>query len=132
MNQKVELTKYIINKLNLISPNEKSFKSWIHVIWQNPRIKTKGGLRLTDRGFDLISKTDIKYFELLSPENNLPAHENKFILWLDNNFKSPFYITRTKIFVFDEWTAVQLVLFSGDILQYYNAQQKFLEKQDSN
>lgn len=128
MNQKVELTKYIINTLGLRSPNEKNFKSWLHIIWQNPRLKLKGGFRLTQQGFDLFSKSDIKCFEIKSEKDNF-IQDNKFILWLDNHFNSPFYITRNKIYVFDEHLAVQLVLFSGNIEDYYQAHLNFAEKQ---
>lgn len=131
MNNKVKITKYLIDNIKLNSPNEKNFKSWLHIIWQNPRLKDKGGLRLTPRGFELFSKSDIKYFEIKSEKDNF-IEDNKFILWLDNHFCSPFFITRNKIYVFDEHTAVQLVLFSGNIRKYYNAHLNFLKKQNVN
>lgn len=126
MNKKIALTKYIINELNLISKSEKHFKSWIHTIWQNPRFKNKGGLRLTKKGFELFFKSNIKYFEIKSEEYNL-IQDNKFILWLDHHFDFPFYIATQKIFVFDEHTAVQLVLFSGNIQNYYKAHKSFIK-----
>lgn len=128
MHPKIEITKYIIDNLKLNSPNEKNFKSWLHVIWQNPRLKPKGGFRLTQRGFELFSKSDIKYFEIKSDQDNF-IQDNKFLLWLDNHFDSPFFITRYKIYVFNEHTAVQLVLFSGNIKNYYQAHLHFAEKQ---
>lgn len=131
MNQKFELTKYLIQKLNLISPSEKSFKAWIHIIWQNPRIKEKGGFRLTQRGFDLFSKAEVKYFEVILDNTEL-HFDNKFILWLDNTFNCPFYFTKQKIYFFNEQPAVQLVLFSGNLQKYYQAHQRFAEKQLDN
>ncbi len=128
MNQKVELTKYLIEKLNLISPSEKSFKAWIHSIWQNPRLKNNGGFRLTSKGFELFSKADIKFFEVLLDKTEL-NFDNKFILWLDNTFNCPFYITKQKVYFFSERPAVQLVLFSGNLQKYYQAHQRFAEKQ---
>lgn len=127
-NQKIEITNHLISKLELISPNEKSFKSWVHKIWQNPRSKDRGGNRLTLDGFLLMKKAEIKYFEV---RFNKPYVEvdNKFILWLDQTFNCPFYIDRKKIYFFNERPAVQLVLFSGDIQRYYKSHQEFSEKQ---
>jgi len=127
MTQKVEITKYIIEKLNLKSSNERSFKAWIQTIWKNPRNKSHGGLRLTERGFELLSKSDIKFYEIIL-ENNDFIYDNKFILWLDNTFDCPFYIGNKKIFFFNERPAVQLVLFSGNLQKYYQAHQNFSEK----
>ncbi len=64
MNQKTKITQYVIEKLNLKAPTDKSFKDWIHAIWQNPRQKNHGGLRLTPRGFEILSKADIKFYEV--------------------------------------------------------------------
>jgi len=127
MNQKVKITNYVIEKLCLKSPNEKSFKSWIHILWQNPRFKEKGGLRLTLRGFELLSTAEIKYYEVHLEENSLII-DNKFILWLDNTFDCPFFISRNKIYFFNEKPAVQLVLFSGNLQNYYLAHQNFNKK----
>jgi len=127
MNRKVEITNYIIKQLNLISPNEKSFKSWLYKIWQNPRMKDRGGLRLTLDGFDLFCKADIKYFEVQIEDPDFSI-ENKFILWLDRMFDCPFYITRRKIYFFDKNPAVQLILFSGNIQKFYQAYQRSQEK----
>lgn len=130
MNQKVEITKYVINKLGLISPSEKSFKAWIHTIWQNPRLSKNNGYRLTQRGFDLLIKSEIKHYEVRL-ENEAIYFENKFILWLDNKFKSPFFLTKEKIYFFNEKPAVQLVLFSGDLQKLYSADIRFAEKQQA-
>lgn len=127
MNQKVEITKYVIKKLNLISPNEKSFRQWIHAIWQNPRQKDHGGLKLTPRGFEILEKAELRYYEVKLEESKFDI-DNKFILWLDHTFNCPFYIGNKKIFFFNEKPAVQLVLFSGDLQKYYQAQQNFSEK----
>lgn len=127
MNQKLEITKYVIEKLNLISPTERSFKSWVHALWQNPRTKDKGGLRLTEKGFDFLGKAGIKYHDIRLEEQEINV-DNKFILWLDNYFDCPFYLTRKKIYIFNDKMAIQMVLFSGDLQKFYQAHQKFAEK----
>lgn len=128
MNQKIEITKYIIKKLNLNCPNIRSFKLWVNKIWHNPRTKENGGLRLTQEGFDLISKCDIRFYEVWL-ENKKLHFDNKFILWLDNNFQCPFYLGKEKIYFFNEKPAVQLILFSGDLDRYFRAQREFAAKQ---
>lgn len=127
MNQKIEITKYIIEKLNLVSPDEKSFKLWIKTIWENPRIKEFGGLNLTERGFELLKQAEIKCYDV-KLDGPLPYH-SKFILWLDQTFDCPFYISKYYIHFFNEKPAVQLVLFSGNLEQFFQSHQKFQEKQ---
>jgi len=46
-------------------------------------------------------------------------------------FRSPFYLTNKRIWVFGEKMAVQLVLFSGNIAKFHRAQKRFKEKQKS-
>jgi len=128
MTQKIEITKYIIEKLNLKAPTDRSFKAWIQTIWKNPRNKSFGGLRLTDRGFELLTKSEVKSYEIKLEDSDI-IFENKFILWLDNTFNCPFYISKTRIYFFNERPAVQLVLFSGNLQKYYLAHQKFAKKQ---
>lgn len=90
-------------------------------------MKEQGGLRLTQDGFDLLCKAEIKYFEVQIQDPEFSV-ENKFILWLDRVFDCPFYITRRKIYFFDKNPAVQLILFSGNIQKFYQAHQRFQEK----
>lgn len=127
MNTKLEITKYIINTLNLKIQNKKDISILLHKIWKNPRLKNQGGLGLTTEGFELFLKSDIKHYEINSEKENVIV-DNKFILWLDNHFTSPFYLKKQKIFVFDDHLAVQLVLFSGNVWDYYQAHKKFTEK----
>jgi hypothetical protein len=127
MNQKTKITRYLIEKLNLKAPTEKSFKEWIYAIWQNPRQKDHGGLWLTQQGFELLCKAELKFYEVKLEDVDLQV-DNKFILWLDNTFNCPFYISNTKIFFFNEKPAVQLVLFSGNLQKYFQAHQNFSNK----
>lgn len=128
MNHKLEITKYVINYLGIEPKNEKSFKSIYHSIWQNPRTKELGGYRLTRKGFELLSKSDIKYYEIRLEDRDI-NFDSKFILWLDRTFNTPFYLSETKIYFFNERPAVQLVLFSGNIQKYYRAYQNFAKKE---
>jgi hypothetical protein len=40
------------------------------------------------------------------------------MIWLDRFIDSPYYIDKNSIVVFKEKTAVQLILFNGDIQKY--------------
>ena len=125
MNQKYELTKLILENSKLDTSNPR-IKKMIPVWWTNIRSKDKGGLRLTEVGFNALTQLDLKVYELRFDE---PVEfTNELIIWLDQNIDCPFYFNNKKIWVFGERTAVQLVLFSGNISKYHRAQKKFKEK----
>ena len=121
MKQKIEVTKYVAEQLKLAT-DEKSIKKLIPVFWQNPRDKEKGGLRLTDKGFEKLKEADIKVHRVRFDE---PIHyTNQLIIWLDNFIDCPWYVTNREIFVFSEKMAVQLVLFGGNIAKFSAAKAK--------
>lgn len=92
--------------------DEKSIKQIRPVIWYNTR-KNKGGLRLTEKGLQLIEECNIKTYKV-----NLPpgfALTPQVIVWVDHYIDSPFYITKKYIIVLKEKVAFELFLFSGDV-----------------
>lgn len=96
--------------------DKKIVKKTILTFWQNPRIKSRGGLGLTPAGFEAFKKANIKNYHIKFDEKiNFDA---KMILGLDNFINSPFYVNKNEIWVFDESTAIQLVLFGGNIQKY--------------
>lgn len=105
----------------------KSIKKYISLWWKNPRQKNKGGLRLTELGFRVITQAEIKSYKI-TLENPITNLENNFIIWLDNYFNCPFYLTNKEIFVFEEKTAVQAILFSGNLKMWHKAHKKNKEK----
>lgn len=123
MKQKIEVTKYVAEQLKLAT-DEKSIKKLIPVFWQNPRDKEKGGLRLTDKGFESLQEADIKVHRVRFDEPI--QYTNQLIIWLDNFIDCPWYVTNREIFVFSEKMAVQLVLFSGNIAKFSAAKAKKL------
>jgi hypothetical protein len=125
MNQKFEVTKFVLETQGLPF-DEKRIQKTIPTWWQNPRKKDAGGLRLTEQGFDALQKADIKSYEIKFEEPLVLT--NKLTIWLDQNLDCPYYITSKKIWVFGERTAVQLVLFSGNIAKYHRAHERFLAK----
>jgi hypothetical protein len=124
MNLKYKITEYILNELNL-SPHY-TFKKLKYEIWRNPRENKIGSMALTKRGFELMCEAKIYHYTLWLEETHL-TFENNFVLWLDRNFKYPFYIANRKIFLFDKKPAVELALFSGNLRKYFLAHQKFKE-----
>jgi len=126
MNPKHEITKVVLESLGLPA-DEQRIKKTIPTWWVNTRNKLKGGLRLTEQGFECLQKADIKCYEIKFEEPIL--FTNELAIWIDQNIDCPFYLTARKIWVFGEKTAVQLVLFSGNIAKFHRAQKRFTEKQ---
>lgn len=113
MNQKIKIIEFLLNELGLEN-TQQNFKKYKAIWWRNPRIKEKGGLWLTELGFNALVNAGIKNYQIKFEEPIL-EFENKFIIWLDNTIDCPFYLTKKEIFVFGEKTAVQMILFSGDL-----------------
>jgi hypothetical protein len=125
MNQKSELTKYIIKCLGL-PDDTKTFKRLYATFWVNPRQKPKGGLKLTETGFKTFEQ-HIKSYRVDLEERN-PTFDNNQILWLDKYIDCPFYIDRKSVYVFSERMAIQLVLFSGNLVKFGHAKDKSSKK----
>ena len=87
------------------------------VIWQNPRKKTQGGMRLTEQGYEVFTeKMEMKSYDIEFPKEFTLT--NQVMIWLDRFIDGPWYITKKSIVVFKEKTAVQLILFSGDVQKF--------------
>jgi len=125
INQKTKLTKYVIDCLGF-PDDTKTFKRFTATFWVNPRQKSKGGLRLTDTGFKVFNEHLKSYKVDLEDKDQL--FENKHILWLDKYIDSPFYVARKSVYVFSEKMAVQLVLFSGNLVKFGHAKFKNSKK----
>ena len=63
MNPKFKITKVVLESLGL-DASDKRIKETIPSWWANPRKKEKGGLRLTDQGFECLQKADIKFYRV--------------------------------------------------------------------
>ena len=120
MNQQTEITKYVAEQYSLPT-DEKSIRKMLPTWWYNTRKKDTGGLRLTDEGFARLS-AHIKYYRVVLEEP--VEYTNQLVIWLDNFINCPWYITKKEMYVFNETTAIQLVLFSGNIARFTAAKAK--------
>ena len=114
MDIKRHLTQLVINEKNETS---ESFDKIYNYIWQNPRKKLSGGMRLTEEGYQLlVNELDLKSYSIdFCKETTIT---NQVMIWLDKFIDSPYYIDKNSIVVFKEKMAVQLILFNGDIQKY--------------
>lgn len=115
MDQRTEITRYVLQQAG--KPHDDAYvKKMFPAFWMNPRQKAKGGLRLTESGWDWLREADLKYYQIDLPKEI--DWTNQLIIRLDQFIECPFYITKKAIYVFGEKMAVQLVLFSGNIQKY--------------
>jgi len=125
MNFKKPLTKLVCTQLGWLT-DLKTFQKCYNLIWQNPRDKDQGGMRLTDQGFTIFTeKMEMKSYEIQFPKDLI--FTNQVLVWLDRFIDGPYYITKSSIIVFKEKTAVQLILFNGDIQRFGQAKIMSLE-----
>jgi hypothetical protein len=123
MVQKFDITKYVAEQEKLGS-DEKSIRKLLPKWWQNPRLKKNGGLKLTDEGFAYLTK----HFKAHRVRfDNEITYTNQLILRLDNFIDCPWYISKKDVYVFNDKMAVQLVLFSGNIVRFSDAKAKSLK-----
>ncbi len=130
MSQRDKITKYVLQNLGL--PEEgKTAQSYIKSWWWNPRTKNEANMRLTESGHVAFQQAGLKSYQI-NFENPLPPNlSSKTLLQLNNYIDSPFYINSKSIEVYTEKMAIQLVLFSGDILKFLESKNrsKVAEKQ---
>lgn len=95
------------------------FEQFYKTIWMSPREKKSGGFRLTEQGFEVLkTQLDYKAYEIDFPKDEGFMVTNSTIIQLDRYIDCPYYLERKSIWVFKEKMAVQLILFSGDIVKY--------------
>ena len=116
MDVKSHLTNIISTQLGWPT-DPKTLEKNHSVIWQNPRKKDQGGMRLTDKGFEIFTdQMEMKSYDIEFPKEFTLT--NQVMIWLDRFIDGPWYITKKSIIVFKEKTAVQLILFSGDVQKF--------------
>ena len=113
MNWKETYTKIFLNQLGKTS-NDITVKEYLPLWWKNTR--DKGGLRLTDTGFDILTEIELASYEVPYPKD-MPM-TTQVVIFLDKFIDCPYYLTNKAIHVTSEKKAMELMLFSGDIRKY--------------
>ena len=89
----------------------------LHTWWFSRRHKKKGGLRLSDQGYEFLVK------ELELHEHEVPFTDHielspSIIIFFDQYLDCPYYLTHKSLTVFSEKTAFKLHMFSDDIRKF--------------
>lgn len=115
MNWKDTYTRVFLKQLNK-SVNDATVKEYMPLWWQNTRTKGKGGLRLTEKGYEVIKEIGLATYDIPYPKE-MPVTA-QVIIFLDQFIDCPYYLTNRSIIVTNERKAVELTLFSGDLRKY--------------
>ncbi len=120
MSLKIEITK---NVLSLLKPqySEKELRTALGSWWVNVRKKDSGGLQLTEAGFQAFESANITPYKIKFFDTPPKIETNQMTLWIDRFMDCPFFITKKEIVVYGNKTAVQLILFAGNMEKFLTA-----------
>lgn len=129
MDIKTQLTKDLLKIQAANLDDEKIFKRHLILWWKNPMVNGNRSLGLTIQGYQHL-KNIIKFYQIdLSKDIFI---SNQLIIWLDKFIDCPYYLTEESIFVSKESTAVQLILFGGDLTRFGSAKVRPKQRLDKN
>jgi hypothetical protein len=128
---KLEITKKLAEQSEHYNSDPKFvgmlYKAW----WVNWRNSEDRRFRLTDNGYEYFTVTaEIKFYEIRFPIGLVIT--NKMIIDLDRYIDCPYYITSKSIMLTGEKSAVQLVLFDGDLTKFGRAKDRTRQKKQKN
>jgi len=107
----------IFLKANNIAVNEPSIKEHHHRWFKNTRHReTMGGLRLTEDGLNMVRDLDLRLYEI--PFYDKLKMTTQVLIFLDKFIDCPYYVNERSIYVAGERKAVELTMFSGNLLKY--------------
>jgi hypothetical protein len=115
MSNKTTYTKIFLKELGK-TYSDISVQQYLPLWWYNTRNKEKGGLRLTDQGYETIMEIGLTTYDIPYPRE-MPL-TTQVIIFLDQFIDCPYYLTNRSITVTNERKAVELTLFSGDLRKY--------------
>jgi hypothetical protein len=95
--------------------NEENIKKYKNLWWYNIRPKNYGGLRLTDLGLEYINSVELRKYEIEFPQETRLTPQ--LLVYLDKFIDCPYHLDKKAITVIKEKTALELYLFSGDIIK---------------
>ena len=116
MDWKTTYTKIFLQQAN-ISVNDNTMKEYLPIWWKNSRVKTEGGLRLTEEGLKFVQeKLELQTYDVPFPlEFTITT---QILIFLDKFIDCPYYLAADGLIVTNEKKAMELHLFSGDIRKY--------------
>jgi len=119
MIDKLQWTKEFLSQLSLpVDPL--SIKKYHRLWWANTRSQNRNSFRLTEIGYNMLTdKLSLIKYSIDVPEDI--EWTNQVLLNLDKFLESPYYIFKNTIVVFREKTAVELILFGGDLQKFGKA-----------
>jgi hypothetical protein len=99
------------------SCDEANVRLHLHRWWQSKRTKEGGGLRLSFEGYEfLVTELGLKEYEI--PFNEKIELSPQTIIFFDQFFDWPYFLTGQSLTVFNEKKAFELYMFSDDIQKY--------------
>jgi hypothetical protein len=99
------------------SHDEANVKLYARRWWQSVRTEKPSALRLSDDGFDFLTKTlELKAYEI--PFTDTIELSPQTIVFLERYLDCPYYLTYKSITVFNERKGFELYFFSDDIRKY--------------
>jgi len=129
MSNKTTYTKIFLKELGK-TYSDISVQQYLPLWWYNTRNKEKGGLRLTDQGYETIMEIGLTTYDIPYPRE-MPL-TTQVIIFLDQFIDCPYYLTNRSITVTNEKKAVELTLFSGDLRKYGLTKAMSRSKKDEN
>lgn len=124
---KLEITKKLAEKDEQYNTDPKFvnmlFKAW----WVNWRNTEDRRFRLTEKGYEYFKDVaNVKFYEIKLPLGTVIT--NKMVIDLDRFIDCPYFLTNNSIMLTGEKTAVQLILFDGDLVKFGRVKNKTREK----
>jgi hypothetical protein len=116
---KSQITKQLLSVSNY-QQNDSTVKDFFISIWHNTRHETRS-YRLTEVGFSVFNKCKVVSYTVEVAES--VRFTNRIILQLDKFITAPYYLQKRQVIVFDQNTAIQLILFAGDLEKYAQSRQ---------
>jgi len=124
---KLEITKKLAQKDEHYNSDPKYVNMLYKAWWVNWRNTEDRRFRLTDQGYDYFKNTaDVKFYEIVFPLGLVIT--NKMVIDLDRYIDCPYYLTNKSIMLTGEKSALQLILFDGDLTKFGKAKDRTKQK----
>ena len=124
---KLDITKKLVSKDDFLNADEKAIDCMYRAWWTNWRSGEDRRFRLTDQGYAYFrDRAGITFYDIRFPRGLVLT--NKMVIDLDRYIDCPYYIENNCIKVTGEKTALQLVLFDGDLNKFGRAKRSSSER----